>query len=150
MRALLDVGAQAAQRRVDAGVATVDMPGSRDERLAVRDQPGEHEGRPRPDVTRLDRSTGQPRHAPHQGVVPVDANVRAEPGDLLHEHEARLEQVLRDQCGASATASRAIMHGCRSVGKPGYGSVTTSTARAAGGPRTRKPSGRWLRRRRRR
>ena len=36
------------------------------------------------------------------------------------------------------------MKGCRSVGKPGYGSVATSTARGRRGPCTRKPSGRWL------
>ena len=42
----------------------------------------------------------------------------------------------------SATASSVIMNGCRSVGKPGYGSVAMSTARGRSGPRTRKPSAR--------
>ncbi len=63
-------------------------------------QSGQHQRGSGADVVGDHRGAGEHRDAADDGVVAVGAQVRAEPGQLLGEHEPRLEDVLGDHRGA--------------------------------------------------
>ena len=89
-----------AQRLGEPRVAAVDVLRLGHLGGALGGQAGQHQRGAGADVVGDDRGAGEHRHAADDGVVAVGAQVGAEPGQLLGEHEPRLEDVLGDHRGA--------------------------------------------------
>ena len=68
--------------------------------LAVGDERGDHERRAAAQVGAAHRRTRELRHAAHERVMTLDADVGAHAADLVGEHEAVLEHVLGDDAVA--------------------------------------------------
>jgi len=71
--------------------------------------------------------TGAPFEFLHpfdDGVVALDGYVCAQAPEFRHMHEAVLEIVSVITLEPRATAMRAMIWACRSVGNPGYGRVS--------------------------
>ena len=103
-------------------------------------RPGEHQPGTGADVRGPHRRARQLRHPPDHRMVAVGPGVGAEADHLLDEPEPGLENVLGDHRRAVGDAARPIAIGCRSVGKPGKGSVEKFTALGRSYWTTRKPS----------
>jgi hypothetical protein len=100
-------------------VAAVDVVGVLDLGDAVGDQSGEDQPCPRPDVGGQDRSAGEPLPAADDGVMAVDADVRAQPTNSLTNMNRPSYTFSVMRAVPVDTAASATAIGCRSVGKPG-------------------------------
>src|SRR3954470_19404651 len=93
-RHTLDARAELAKARLDPLVAAVQVVDAIDHRPAFGDEAGDDEARRRPQVGRPDVRAGERIRALHHGRVALDVDVRAEAAQLLHVHEAVLEDGL--------------------------------------------------------
>ena len=109
-------------------------------RGALRGEPAQHQCGPGPDVVGDDGGAGEHRHAADHGVVAVGAQVGAEPGQLLGEHEPRLEDVLGDHRGAATRPRPAPSRTAAGrSGSPGRAASPRRRTSAAGGCARVKP-----------
>src|SRR5450631_3336553 len=72
-----------------------------DRRLAIGNKAGNDQRGSGPDVTRLDRGTGEPFDAMQHDVMAIDPRLRTEAGELLNGAKARLEDVLGNHRAAA-------------------------------------------------
>ena len=105
--------------------------------LALGGEAGDDQRHRGAEVGRHDLRALQALDAGDGRDLAVEMDVGAEAGELLDVHEAVLEDRLADVRGAARPRlTSAISCACRSVGKPGNGSVVTSTGgEAAAVPR---------------
>src|SRR5690349_14156199 len=98
----LDEGAGRAEVVFEVGVAAVDVVDVADLGHAFGAQAGDDQAGAGADVGGAYRGAGQLLLAAYDGVVAVRTDVGAEPGQLVDEHEAPVEDVLGDERGSLA------------------------------------------------
>src|SRR5436190_21427349 len=98
------MGAALAELLLDALEATIEMIDTADHGLPLRGKPGDDERHRGPQVRGHDLRTAQARDAGDKGSVALEIDAGAKTRELLHMHEAVLEDGLAHLRGAVSRA----------------------------------------------
>src|SRR3990170_9168086 len=115
----LDLGAALAELLLDPLEAAIEVVDAADHRLALRGEAGDDQRHRGAQIGGHDLRAGQAAHAGDEGGIAFEVDTGAEPCQLLHMHEAILEDRLAHRGGALGRAHQGNELGLQIGGEAG-------------------------------